>query len=170
MNAEVDKIKNSSKVKTIRIVRKNPESGEYSTLAAALSGTDSTYEIHIFEGIYEEYHVNLPRGITIIGYGNVIIQGHLPKEESVTHSVNWSTLECANGAILRNLTITARNLRYPIHADGSRGNALWDMRDCKFIHYGNKEIYDYHLEAGDGTHTGVVSGCSAFGQGCHGGD
>lgn len=149
------------------IVRKtNTQTGEFNTIQAALSKATGKDTIIIYEGIYEENHLNIPGGLTMKGIGNVIIQGHLPEDAPVKNVEGWSTLECNYGATFENITITAQNLRYPIHADFSNGKkAVWNMKKCKFIHYGNNEIYNYR-----GSRAGIFSACSAWGGGTYGGD
>lgn len=155
--------------KKVLTVKKQPGEGEYGTIAAALAVADSETTIYIHTGVYEENHLNLPRGITIIGIGDVEIRGYLPPSTAIATSTNYSTLECYNGATLENLKITAQNMRYPIHADFSDGNAKWNVKNCIFEHKGNKEINDYWATQ-TGDTSGIISICSAWGGGTRGGD
>lgn len=153
------------------VVRKTgTASGEYSTLGAALSVAKAGDVITIYEGTYEENHLDIPAGLTIRGVGNVVIRGYLPPSTAVNTINTYSTFECNFGANFENITITAQNLRYPIHADFSKGaKATWNMKKCKFIHYGNQEAYDYH-KANGGDYNNIFSACSAWGGGTYGGD
>jgi len=163
---ELEQLTPQQKVLT---VKKQPGEGEYGTIAAALAIADSETTIYIYTGIYEENHLNLPKGVTIIGIGDVEIRGYLQPSTAIATSTNYSTLECYNGATLENLKITAQNMRYPIHADFSAGNAKWNVKNCIFEHKGNKEINDYWA-AQTGDTSGIVSACSAWGGGTRGGD
>ena len=168
---DVQLIKEELKQGKTLVVRKTPQTGEYSTLAGALAVATGNDTIIIHEGVYEENHLTLPKGITIKGIGAVEIRGSLAANTAVNTILNYSTLECYNGATLENLHITAKNMRYPIHADFSDGNAIWNVKNCVFEHYGNKDAYDYQVSLGEsGNPDGIVSACSAWGGGTKGGD
>lgn len=153
------------------IVRKNPNSGEYGTIKEAIDHAKEYDSIIIYEGVYEEKHLNIPQGLKMEGIGKVEIRGKYPESTDVNTVTANSTLECNKGATLKNLIVTAQNMRYPIHADFSYGSkANWDIRNCKFIHYGNKEVYDYMTSQGQETEGTLVTGCSAWGGGTYGGD
>ena len=159
-----------STAKTV-VVRKTPGTGEYSTIYSALQQCVSGDTLIINEGIYEEKHLTIPRGLHIKGMGEVEIRGYQEASTAVAAIESISTLECYNGATIENIKVTAQNMRYPIHADFSNGNAVWDIRNCTFVHYGNKEAYDYQVSLGaDGTPNDVVNACSAWGGGTKGGD
>jgi hypothetical protein len=156
---------NSKKGNTYVVRKSNPQSGEYSTIREALSQAAENDTIFIYDGIYQEQHLSIPRGATIIGIGSVTIEGYYSPDTSLTDIEKDSTLECGLGATLENLTITAKNLRYSIHADSSPGKSIWNIKKCRFIHYGNQEVYNYYNKR-----DGIVSACSAWGGGTHGGD
>lgn len=159
-----------SNIKTYIVRQTDTGSDEYSTLSAALAVASAGDAITIYEGVYEENHLTIPEGLTIKGIGEVVIKGYLPPETSPSTITSWSTFECSYGGNFENITITAQNLRYPIHADFSNGaRATWNMKKCKFIHYGNQEAYTYHLENG-GNYSNIFSACSAWGGGTYGGD
>lgn len=152
-------------------VRKTPNSGEYGTIQEALNQAKEYDSIIIYEGVYEEQHLHIPQGLKMEGIGKVEIRGKYPENTDVTTVTANSTLECNKGATLKNLIVTAQNMRYPIHADFSNGaKANWDIRNCKFIHYGNKEVYDYMTSQGQETNGTLFTACSAWGGGTYGGD
>ena len=144
----------------------------YPTIAGALAVATGIDTIKLFgseSSPYNEFHLTLPDGITIIGIGTPWIKGEQLASETVDNILNLSTLEAYNGFTLENLLITCKNARYPIHADFSNGNTIKNVRNCRFIHYGNKEAYDYQV-ANSGNPTGIVRGMSAWGGGTKSGD
>lgn len=155
---------------TYVVRRTDTASGEYATLGGALAVATGKDTIVMYEGVYEENHLTIPGGLTIKGVGNVVIKGYLAPDTDVSTIENYSTFECSYGATFENITVTAQNMRYPIHADFSKGaKAKWVMKKCKFIHYGNEEAYIYQRDNG-GNPDAIVSGCSAWGGGTYGGD
>lgn len=142
----------------------------FNTLTAAVAAWKKDYKIHVFEGIYEELGIVLPDGCEIYGIGNVEIRGELPDSASSSNIENKSTLDMFQGGILENLTVTARNMRYPIHADFSNGNTIKKIRNCRFIHYGNAGAYQYRVSQGTGTESEITRAMSAWGGGTKAGD
>lgn len=126
----------------------------YTTIASALASiSDATslnrYNILIDDGTYSEYSLTLPNYVNLIGasgnYENCIIAGYL--EPSVTDNVhrNTSTIDLNSNNTLKNLTITAQNMRYPIHHESNGSVTDWEtiVDNCYIEHLGNQEIIDY---------------------------
>ena len=148
--------------------------GEFSTIAAAIAVAKEFDTIHIYPGTYSENHIILPRGIKLIGIGDkadIIIAGDLGANCAVADNREYSTLEAYKGCTLENLTVTAKNMRYPVHQDAGDGNNRWIVKNCHFIHYGNEEAYNYQVSLGEsGQPSQIWNANSAWGGGLHGGD
>jgi hypothetical protein len=117
----------------------------FNTLAAALAAWSKLYIIHIFDGIYTENSLSVPNGCYIKGIGNVEIRGYLPVTSTTVDVDAKSTLDMFDNGTLENLTVTAKNMRYPIHSDFGIAEVVQNVINCNIIHYGNSEIYDYRV-------------------------
>lgn len=114
---------------------------------AVASITDSSknniYDIYIDDGVYEEYAITLPDYVNLIGAsGNrekCVIKGELPDSASANEITANSTLKLKDSNVLENLTITAKNLRYPIHSEsgGTHTNWVQILNNCYVEHFGN---------------------------------
>ena len=114
---------------------------------AVASITDSSknniYDIYIDDGVYEEYAITLPDYVNLIGAsGNrekCVIKGELPDSASANEITVNSTLNLKDSNVLENLTITAKNLRYPIHSEsgGTHTNWVQILNNCYVEHFGN---------------------------------
>jgi len=126
--------------------------------------------IYIHEGIYQEISINVPNGVSLIGVGEVIIKGEQDESESDVNISANSTIDMSYSGHLENLTITAKNMRYPIHADfGYSGKSKKTAVNCRFIHYGNSEVYDYRIANAQST-SGIFLAQSAWGGGTYAGE
>ncbi|SBW10452.1 exported hypothetical protein [uncultured Dysgonomonas sp.] len=145
----------------------------FNTIGAALKVAIDGDKVRIFEGIYEEYGLLVPDGVSLIGIGYVHIKGELPETVTTRELENISTIDMFNNGSLENLFVTAKNMRYPVHSDFSRGGTKQEIVNCRFIHYGNRSIYNYRLmnkkTSPDGP-TDVMKVQSAWGGGTKGGD
>ncbi len=149
------------------------EEGAFKRIADALKVARSGDEINIYEGIYHEQELMVPDGVTLTGIGSVTIAGELPADVSTEISDNTSTIDLFHNGNLRNLTVTARNMRYPVHSDFSNGNTIQEIENCRFIHYGNHEMYQYRLSNNVASSNGVndvFRAQSAWGGGTKAGD
>lgn len=105
--------------------------------------TDKVYDILIDDGIYEEYAITLPNNVNLISAsGNrekCIIRGELPDSASASEIENNSTINLMYSNRLENLTITAKNLRYPIHSESGGNQTDWTqiLNNCYVEHFGN---------------------------------
>lgn len=82
------------------------------------------------------------------------IVGKLPDNHSLTEQgrqdiVNFSTLNLFGSCALENLTITAENMRYPIHDEGSNNNknAVHIMKNCHIEHLGTAGATNAYIES-----------------------
>ncbi len=149
------------------------EEGTFNIIADALKVARFGDEINIQEGLYHEQGLMVPDGVTLTGIGSVTIAGELPADVSTEISDNTSTIDLFHNGNLRNLTVTARNMRYPVHSDFSNGNTIQEIENCRFIHYGNHEMYQYRLSNNVASPNGVndvFRAQSAWGGGTKAGD
>lgn len=107
------------------------------------SSKDNVYDIYIDDGTYEEYAITLPDYVNLIGAsGNrekCIIKGELPDTASASEIEQNSTINLMYSNRLENLTITAKNLRYPIHSESGGLQTDWTqiLNNCYVEHFGN---------------------------------
>ena len=141
----------------------------FSTIERALANAVSGDTVRIFPGVYDEYGLRIPDQVTLIGNGYVHIRGELPVTVDCRTSNETSTVDFFGNGRLENLTVTARNMRYPIHSDFSSGNTRQDIVNCRFIHYGSKDLYDYRKKHGLDTDSLFIVQ-SAWGGGTKAGD
>jgi hypothetical protein len=154
-------------------------SGDYTTITSALasisnSDENNIYDIYIKDGTYEEYDLIIPNYVNLIGFSgikeNVIIQGELPETATDGEISFASTLVLKYSHKLEHLTITAKNMRYPIHSESSGVEKDWKqiVNDCYIEHYGNQEVIDYRI-ANSLSYSGVWSAIYAWGEGASSG-
>lgn len=107
------------------------------------SSKNNIYDIYIDDGVYEEYAITLPDYVNLIGAsGNrekCVIKGELPDSASETEITTNNTINLMDSNTLENLTITAKNLRYPIHSEsgGTHTNWVQILNNCHVEHLGN---------------------------------
>lgn len=145
----------------------------FNTISDALSVAVRYDTIKLFGEVstpYEEQDLLFPEGLTVNGIGTPWIKGELPEDSTTTLIEDTSTIDAFQGCILHNIIVTAKNMRYPMHADFSSGNKTWSITNCKFIHYGNKEAYDYRVINDPGTEVDITRAMSAWGGGTKAGD
>ncbi|MEC6145783.1 hypothetical protein [Klebsiella pneumoniae] len=164
--------------KTVTI--KQDGSGDYTSLAAAIAAngggftalTQILYQLH--SGIYPERNINFPAYITVDGIGNPWIKGELPADVDPAQIPLNQTIWMNNTATIRNVKITCKNMRYPIHSDAqaypdlSIKNAVLNVEGCHIEHYGNAEAQAYQNSISSGVT--VWSSCHAWGGGLHSGE
>ncbi|MBD0761279.1 hypothetical protein HPO73_16315 [Klebsiella variicola] len=164
--------------KTITI--KPDGSGDYTSLAAAIAANGGGFTAltqilyQLYSGIYPERNINFPAYITVDGIGNPWIKGELPADVDPAQIPLNQTIWINNTATIRNVKITCKNMRYPIHSDAqaypdlSIKNAVLNLEGCHIEHYGNAEAQAYQ----DSVSSGVTiwSSCHAWGGGLHSGE
>ncbi|WP_462353369.1 hypothetical protein [Alistipes timonensis] len=157
-------------------VRKSPpECGEkgFATVREALACAAAGDTVRIFSGTYDESGLRVPDGVTIIGSGDVYIRGALPATTDCRTANETSTIDFFGNGKLENLTVTARNMRYPVHSDFSEGNTRQEVVNCRFIHYGSSELHAYRKRHGlisDSIADSLFIVQSAWGGGTRAGD
>ena len=104
---------------------------------------NNVYDIYIDDGIYTEYAITLPDHVNLIGVsGNrdkCIIKGELPDSATEEEITTNSTINLMDSNTIENLTITAKNLRYPIHSESGGTHTDWKqiLNNCHVEHLGN---------------------------------
>lgn len=129
---------------------------EFKTIKSAIAtlSEDSVATIMVDEGTYEEHSINLYDGVSIIGNttdnSKVIIKGKLPKTSSDSDITAISTIDCKKGGVLKNLTVTAQNMRYAMHPESANTYKNWklEVENCRFYHFLNQEVIDYRKANG----------------------
>lgn len=99
-----------------------------------------------------------------------VIHYELPDSVAIATIPNTSTLEWNGTAKLKNLTITGRNVRYPIHSDsnGDMEDRVQEIEDCWIEHYGCQGAMDYQ-DANGGSAANVWGSWHAWGYGASSG-
>ncbi|MEX4866324.1 hypothetical protein P0170_06930, partial [Klebsiella pneumoniae] len=164
--------------KTVTI--KQDGSGDYTSLAAAIAANGGGFTAltqilyQLYSGIYPERNINFPAYITVDGIGNPWIKGELPADVDPAQIPLNQTIWMNNTATIRNVKITCKNMRYPIHSDAqaypdlSIKNAVLNLEGCHIEHYGNAEAQAYQDSVSSGV--SVWSSCHAWGGGLHSGE
>ena len=145
----------------------------FNRIVDALKVSRSGDDVRIFEGHYYEQGLIVPDGVTLTGIGTVTIAGELPANVSTEISDNTSTIDLFHNGKLSNLTVTAKNMRYPVHSDFSKENTIQEIENCRFIHYGNHEMYKYRLNnniTSPNSTNDIFRAQSAWGGGTKAGD
>lgn len=155
----------------------------YTTINSAISTINNAtsvnrYNIVIDDGTYYENNINLPNFVNLIGKSgikeNCIIDGSLEASASDSDMSGTSTLNMNYNNEIHNLTIIAKNMRYPIHSEtnGAFTDFTQIVDNCIVNHLGNQEVIDYReehsLPAGNpwaaphGIGMGASSGCKVI--------
>jgi len=166
-------------VYTQTVTVKADGTGDYTTLAAAIAaigGGSNAYRrvlYKVYEGIYTDTNVYPPNYSDIVGVGerdNIWFKGELPDSVAIATIPTVQTLYMNQTTRLKNLKITARNMRYPIHSDSGASSyrALQEIEDCYIEHLGNQGAIDWQAANG-GNPGGVWASEHAWGCGTHSG-
>ncbi|RXZ80395.1 hypothetical protein EBB07_18735 [Paenibacillaceae bacterium] len=111
------------------------------------SSPDKSYIVLIYPGVYTEKNWVVKPYTTLRGTDRdlVILQGENIESATNSEITNQSTLWLKGTASLENLTVTARNMRYPVHSEDSGNNrdAVHIVRNVHIEHYGNLEAVVY---------------------------
>ncbi|WP_138752229.1 Ig-like domain-containing protein [Paenibacillus sinopodophylli] len=111
------------------------------------SSSEKQYVILIYPGVYTEKNWVVKPYVTLRGTDRDLVWLKGENSASATNSeiTEQSTLWLKGTANLENLTITAKNMRYPLHSEDSGKNkdAVHVVRNVHIEHYGNLEAVDY---------------------------
>lgn len=132
----------------------------YYTIQAAIESVPANvihkltknYEVNIYirDGVYNEQNLTLPDHFNLIGLSGdpdkVIINGYLDPSTDASVIAQTSTINIKGSNKLYGLTVTAKNMRYPIHSESNGLVKDWvqKAKNCRFIHYGNEEAISHN--------------------------
>ena len=181
-NQPVDMIILNESFKELKVLHNTITVGagkDFNTITSAVasvvnSNKSNVYDIVIDDGTYEEENITLPDYVNLIGASgnreNCIIKGYLSPDSGNGVINPCSTINISKNNELRNLTITAQNMRYPIHDESNGVNKNWKqlVDNCYIEHKGNQEVIDYRSEHEEDPST-VWSSCHAWGEGASSG-
>ncbi len=145
--------------------------GTFTTMDAAFAAIDDSspsrrYSVELFphsSGDWPANQIAVPRYVDLKGIGpeRVSIKGYQASSTSLALVTANSTLLVQEDCTLRNLKVTAQNMRYAVHADApSMRQAKISIFDCEFTHLGNLEVIAFR-----GSSAGVWASDAAWGIG-----
>lgn len=113
--------------------------------------TDSSplkwYQIQVFPGVYTEINWIVAPYTEIVGITRDLcwLKGELPASASDGQISANSTLWLRPTSNLKNLKVTAKNMRYPVHDEfsGANPDAIHRNVNCYYEHFGNDEVVAY---------------------------
>lgn len=110
--------------------------------AITTAGETREWEIIVGEGTYTDKDWFLDSFVSMTGTDKnfSIIHGELPDNVDPTTIQNNETVWLNGNSRLKNLTVTARNMRYPVHSDasGANKNITIELENCHIEHFGNE--------------------------------
>lgn len=134
------------------------------------SSKEKEYNIYIEKGTYNESSITLPDYVNLIGLSNekesVWVKGELPDNALDTEITPNSTINISMNNKFKNITVSAKNLRYSVHDESNNKQKNWNQRfdNCKFIHYGTYGVKSYREEHSLDT-SNLWTSCHAWGEG-----
>ena len=156
------------------------------------SNAGNRYVIDIAPGVYdtydenETYYKNTAGGWTVKPYVTLrgqdrescIIRGFLPDGFAATEAgrakiQDWSTVNLKESCALENLTVTAENMRYPVHDEGGGTNhdAVHRIKNCHIEHKGTDGAIKYYKDNAIGNNEyDVWHWTTAYGYGAASGE
>jgi hypothetical protein len=143
--------------KVVTLTVKADGSGDFtSPMLANNSITDNSaqkqYVILIYPGVYTDINWSVKTYTTLKGTDRDTcwLKGELPNDAALTDITNKSTINLYSTASLENLKITAKNLRYPVHSEGSgmNVNSIHNVKNCYIEHLGNEGATAYYVGLG----------------------
>lgn len=127
---------------------KTDGTGNYLTPALANAAINSSsalnpYDVVIYPGIYTDVETVLKAFITFRAQDNTLthLKGELADSADDTHRTT-STLWLQSSSGLKNLKITAKNMRYAVHDEesGANVNTTHTVDNCYIEHFGNADM------------------------------
>ena len=149
----------------------------YKTIKQALdavvgSGPNRVYTIVLDDGTHDFSMLGykLPNYVHIKSASGeptrCIIRGEVPDSADDNTITQTSTINVSRNNNFEGITVTGRNCRYVIHDESSGVDRNWTrlVKNCRFIHYGNKGARDYRNQHG-GDASKVWQVTRAWGEG-----
>ncbi len=164
---------------TKTIVVATDGTGDYATLKLALAAIGPgesavrRTKIEVREGVYTDIDHLLPPNVDVIGIGRreyIRFDAALAASWAPADIQNHQTFFVNATNKLANLTITCRNMRYPVHSDSSASSymAVQEVLNCHIEHYGNQDAVAYQTSLGaNGNPSAVWASGAAWGMGMH---
>ena len=128
--------------------------GEYDLLSE-LGGTAWLSTITHDNG--ERQGLFLPDKVNLKGIGNVVLKYLLPDDATYVQTQCTSCINLGYSNSLENITFIAKNCRYTCHDEANGGDRYINryVKNCRFIHLGNKEgMWPYPTVMGGGSSGG----------------
>ncbi|WP_289328814.1 hypothetical protein [Pseudomonas sp. 'CRE Jenny 4'] len=131
--------------------------GDYLTPLAATSvitsaGRIKEYDILVGPGTYTDRNWYVKNRTNLIGQQRIasIIASELPDNVNPVTIQDVQTLWVNGTTRLSNLSVTGRNVRYPIHSEGAGANKNTEMviENCHIEHLGNDGARQYQIDNG----------------------
>ncbi|PTX39406.1 hypothetical protein IQ03_04977 [Gemmobacter caeni] len=135
-------------------------SGDYPDLTTAFlfggggqnAARRALYRLH--EGIYTDINVDFPNFVDVVGIGrrdHIWYKGELPADVDPAQVPLNETFSLNRTSTIRNLRVSCRNMRYPIHSEsGASDNfAIQHVIGCLVENYGNQAVIDYQVGIGN---------------------
>lgn len=140
--------------------------------AVVASGPKRVYTIVLDDGIHDfsMRQYRLPNYVHIKSASGeptrCIIRGEVPDNADDSTIRQTSTINVSKNNNFEGITVTARNCRYTIHDESGGVDRNWTrlVKNCRFIHYGNKGARDYRSQNGGDAST-VWQVTRAWGEG-----
>lgn len=138
----------SGSANTNELTVKTDGTGNYLTPALANAAINNSsalnpYDVIIFQGVYTDTETILKAFVTFRGQFRDVshLKGELPSSADDSHRTT-STLWLQDSSGLKNLKITAKNMRYAVHdeSSGVNVNAIHTVDNCYIEHYGNADM------------------------------
>ena len=175
-------LKEELKSNNVDIIVGSSVGSDFSTIQDALNSIiasfndNKIYNIYIEDGTYDFKMLGdfVPNRVNFIGKsGNrekCIIKGEVANSGTDNEITNSSTFNIQESNSFKNLTITAKNMRYCIHSESGGVNKDWTqiLDNCVLIHNGNQGAIDYRTANGGDT-SKVWTSCHAWGEGASSG-
>lgn len=130
-------------------------------------------KIELHEGIYTDVNYHIPNFVDVVGIGKrdkCWLRGELAADSVPIDIEETQTVWVNKTSALKNLKVTAKNMRYPIHSDSGASDlkAVQLYQDCYVEHFGNQAARDWQAANG-GDPDLIWSSRHAFGCGTHSG-
>lgn len=140
----------------------------FNSISAAFTAWRTGDIIKVYEGVYEEFSLNIPDGVYVKGIGSVEVRGYTAPNAPTSQVDARSTFDFLNSGTLENLKITCQNMRYPVHSDFGNPSYTQKLINCELIHHGNSEVYQYRIANASMSPNSALDTwrvCSALGMG-----
>lgn len=157
---EISEVASRGAIYTRTVNVKADGTGEFQNLTAAFAAVGGgqnaarriLYRLH--EGIYTDINVPFPHFVDVIGIGrrdHIWYKGELPASVDPAQVPLNETFKLNLTATIRNLRVSCKNMRYPIHSESgaSANRSMQQVFGCLVENYGNQAVIDYQVGLGN---------------------